>query len=627
MLYALFAPEWLKNEDPSIPNSLQLDTDFDAIVDYNKRGMNVYYYPNYCSVVAEPNVFLKAHDIDVFDWVFVDYDLKSNVYPDKESFIEQLGNFSLTPTMIVDSGNGVHAYWKVTDLDVGSYLRIQRRLMRLLKTDEAVCQIKQLMRVPGTHNTKVKGQFKLCETIYRDDTNVYTSEELDKALPKITVEDEQYCVRHLERATGKSSSDIKVDYKLPLKFSKLIDSSKEVREIWLGNTGDRSVADYRLAHIMFAAGFTREEAASVLVNTAKAASRAPTHQISYATNIIDKIWTFEITEDKSSLTLSKTIRETLAKSGDNKALGKRFPCWKYFDNTHKGFRLGQVIGLVAGSGVGKTAIALNMIEGFIENNPDYDHFVVPLEQPADEIAERWVAMCKDKPVMLDKLHIISNYDDEGNFRHLSLDEIREYLIKFQKVTGKKVGSVTIDHIGALKKNNKLGENQGVVDICHAMKSFAVQTGCLLIMQSQTNREKAGIGDIELNKDAAYGTMFFEAYCDYLITVWQPLKRCYGDGAPTVTAFKFCKIRHKKQNMDTIIEDRCYRLMFDPETERLRKMNSIEDESFKFWNTQATNKRKQDRKTDIIEYVSAPFEEGNVNGKTNNNQDFERNGAA
>jgi hypothetical protein len=223
-----------------------------------------------------------------------------------------------------------------------------------------------------------------------------------------------------------------------------------------------------------------------------------------------------------------------------------------------------VIGLVAGSGVGKTAVALNMFMGFVEQNPDYDHFFIPLEQPSQEIAERWRSMCGDRTYLYDKVHIVDNYNEKEGFRHLSLAEIQAYVIKFQKATGKKIGCVVIDHIGALKKKDKDGNRLDLEEICQEMKSFAVSTNTMLVMQSQTSREKASIGDLELNKDAAYGTVYFESFCDYLITIWQPLKRAYTlPDCPTVTAFKFCKIRHKKQSVDVIKEDVPYTLIFDP----------------------------------------------------------------
>jgi KaiC/GvpD/RAD55 family RecA-like ATPase len=347
----------------------------------------------------------------------------------------------------------------------------------------------------------------------------------------------------------------------------------------------------------------------VLVNSAKALSRAPIHRINYATNIIDKIWTFELTPEEDTM-LSRSVEDILKRSG-NTLKGIRFKCHPRIDNTEHGFRLGQVVGLVAGSGVGKTAFALNMFRWFAQDNPDYHNFFIPLEQPANEIADRWQTMCGTDTALHKKVHVLSNYDFEGKFRHLSFDEIRDYIEKWQKSTGNKVGCVVIDHIGALKKKGAKDENQDLMTICHNMKAFAVQTNTLLVMQSQSSREKSGIGDLELNKDAAYGTIFFESYCDYLITLWQPLKRSHSEQAcPTVTAFKFCKIRHKKTNKDIIQEDVPYFMRFDPNTEQMKDMTQDDETSFNYFLPKATNKRKMDRKTELIQYISVPYKDNN-----------------
>ena len=598
------------DENPGIKKVLEGQFTDDEILDINAAGYNIYYLPNHPSLYEGGTV--DGFQIDVFNYLFVDMDLKDGVYSSKDLFLEKLGEFSLQPTRIVDSGNGIHAYWRVSDLNAKSYLRLQRRLMRRLVTDEAVGQIYQLMRVPNTLNTKIKDEFKLCEIIYESDA-MYTSEEFDNTLAPIAHQDEQYCDQHYNK-TYKLKSEIKVDDEIPVKFARLLENSAEVKDIWASKMDDRSKGDFRLGHIMFANGFSKDEAMSVLVNSAKALARAPIHRISYAENIVNKIWTYEITADKNELQLSSSVRDILSKSGTN-LKGTRLPCWTYVDNTLHGFRLGQVIGLVAGVGVGKTAVALNFFMGFVQNNPSYDHFFVPLEQPANEIAERWKTMCGENHSLHDKVQVLSNYDDEGRYRNLSLEDIQAYIVKYQNVTGRKVGCVVIDHIGVLKKNAKDGR-QSIEDICHKMKGFAMETGTLLIMQSQAPREKAGIGDLELDKDAAYGTVFFEAYCDYLITLWQPLKRCYGEGAPTITAFKFCKIRHKKQGKDVIQEDRPYNLKFDPETEHLRVLTQEEELSFTFFLNNATNKRKKDKKTDLVQYTSAKWSN---DGKASNNQ--------
>lgn len=602
MIYRLIAPDWaiLKNKVKKVLEGTFSSKEID---EYNAHGYNVYYLPNYPSQYTSGTT-VDGSMIDTFDWVFVDMDLKDEAYESKDQFIEVLGILGITPTKIIDSGNGIHVYWQVTNLDAMSYLRFQRRLMRLYNTDEAIGQLFQLMRMPNTINTKVEDKKPRCELLLETD-EVYTPEELDKLLPPITIEDEKYCKQHYDKTYG-INQDAPIDEALPPKFGAFLAANSEAKALWTESTDDRSKNDFRLGHLMFASGFTKDEAASVLINSAKALQRAPVHRRSYATNIIDKIWTFEEATDKEKLDLSMSVTELLKRSGD--ALkGTPLRCHPRIDNTEHGFRLGQVIGLVAGSGVGKTAFTLNMFKWFVEANPDYHHFFVPLEQPANEIADRWKTMCGNNTSLHDKVHIMSNYDADGNFRHLSFAEIQEYIEKWQEVTKFKIGCIVIDHIGALKKKGSDNENQDLMSICHSMKAFAVQTNTLLVMQSQTSREKAGVGDLELNKDAAYGTSSFEWYCDYLITLWQPLKRCHNEQVcPTVSAFKFCKIRHKKTRKDVIQEDVPYYLFFDTDTEQMRDMTQDEITSFNYFLPKATNKRKVDRHTELIPYQSVPY---------------------
>lgn len=617
MIYRLILPDWAKKQNSTFKKVLEGSFTEDQIKDYNIQGYNVYYFPNY---PAKPvSGYIEGINIDTFECVFVDMDLKDGKYKSKDEFLITIGDFGLMPTKVVDSGNGIHVYWYVSDLDVNSYLRLQRRLCRALNTDEAVSKIAQLMRVPNTVNTKNPDDLKLCTVLFEQD-NIYTCEQLDKKLPPITLEDEEFCKEHYNMVYNQNSKDLTIDDELPLKFFQLIKKNSEVKTIWGGGSDDRSRDDFRLAHILWANNFTKEEARSVLVNVPKARSRSAAHRINYAENMIDKIWKFEEKGELSDtdISLSQSIKEVLSK-GEGAIKGTRFPCWNYIDATKHGFRLSQVIGLVAGSGVGKTAMALNMFMGFVQNNPDYVHFFIPLEQPANEIADRWRSMCGDNTHLHDKVYVLSNYAEDGSFRHLSFDDIKDHIKKFQKVTGKKVGCIVIDHIGALKKQGKNGENQDLMTICHNMKAFAVETNTLLVMQSQTSREKAGIGDIELDKDAAYGTMYFEAYCDYLITMWQPLKRCYNNPkCPTVTSFKFCKIRHKKVSEDAIKEDTRYNLLFDPKTEHMRELTQDEELSFKFFLREAINLRKKDKRSDIVPYESITWTKGSKNGTTDSN---------
>ncbi len=301
------------------------------------------------------------------------------------------------------------------------------------------------------------------------------------------------------------------------------------------------------------------------------------------------------------------MREILSK-GEETIKGTRFPCNKLIDDTKHGFRLGQVLGIIGGSGVGKTTLTLNAFLWFSANNPDYHHFFFSLEQPSGEIANRIKTICGDDTNLYDRIHIVSNYGDDGNYINYSLATIEEHILNYQSSTKTKIGTVVIDHIGILSKETKNGENDGLIGVCRDMKSVAVRLNVMLIMLSQAPREKAGIGDLELSKDAAYGTVFFESFTDWCLCLWQPLKRAYTQGAPTIMSWKFAKIRHKNQKYDRIKEDECYQVYFDPETERLREMTQDEETSAKYFLNIATNMRKKDRKTDLVAYVSRRVDE-------------------
>lgn len=70
----------------------------------------------------------------------------------------KLAALRLPPSITVSSGNGIHAYWLLTEALAGSEQeRIEQALRLLADTvggDVAVCEIARLMRLPGTHNTK-----------------------------------------------------------------------------------------------------------------------------------------------------------------------------------------------------------------------------------------------------------------------------------------------------------------------------------------------------------------------------------------------------------------------------------------------------------------------------------------
>jgi hypothetical protein len=74
---------------------------------------------------------------------------------------QRLDAFPLPPTLIIHSGGGLHAYWRLKepydlrDLDQRAEAeRYLRRLARGLACDPAVAECARVLRVPGSHNFK-----------------------------------------------------------------------------------------------------------------------------------------------------------------------------------------------------------------------------------------------------------------------------------------------------------------------------------------------------------------------------------------------------------------------------------------------------------------------------------------
>jgi phage/plasmid-associated DNA primase len=100
-------------------------------------------------------------------WVWVDIDTRK-LGLDKLKVVEILKSLPCPPSLIIDSGGGIHAYWllrEAEDISVGvegweekeeRILSVLKRLRDVLAGDPAVCELARVMRLPSTHNTKAE---------------------------------------------------------------------------------------------------------------------------------------------------------------------------------------------------------------------------------------------------------------------------------------------------------------------------------------------------------------------------------------------------------------------------------------------------------------------------------------
>lgn len=293
----------------------------------------------------------------------------------------------------------------------------------------------------------------------------------------------------------------------------------------------------------------------------------------------------------------------------------------FWDCTEERWRKGEVLGIVAGSGTGKSAVSLKIIKDIIHNNKLNDdiHFFFSLEMPASQIVKRWQKLVgKDHPDS-NRLFVIDNKNVD---ERLTWQHIYKFVEDTCKALGKKPGAVVIDHFMALSDkidstkephfdvSTDVNSGRGKVktisvkEMCRLMKVVAENLNCFLIVQNQSTIERAGHGDTPMGINAAYGAAQFAWFSDYIITVWQPLKRVQAETSLTASGWQYSKIREIGQNDATRVYTR-HSIYYDIPTGDFRLLTDIEQDEFNKFVERANALRKADDKKETTQYQNSP----------------------
>jgi len=106
-----------------------------------------------------------------------------DVTPDKAlRRLERLGLPS--PTMALNSGGGVHVYWKLDSKAYPEDLKIAvYSLAKHVQGDAKVFNPSRVLRLPGFVNTKYEDSVRICEIIHFEPSNVYSLADLSSKFP------------------------------------------------------------------------------------------------------------------------------------------------------------------------------------------------------------------------------------------------------------------------------------------------------------------------------------------------------------------------------------------------------------------------------------------------------------
>jgi hypothetical protein len=624
MRYKLLKPDWaqpyIKGKDrkpnpafiqeiPGSEDTLEGDFTEEFLAQKNQEGYNVYFFPNFPKTLHPEIKYARGEHIDVFDFVFVDMDLKEGVYPTKEAFLSKLREFPIQPFLVVDSGHGIHAYWKISNLTRNDFVFTQLQLIQTFTTDDSIWTVKQIMRAPGYNNTKRFGEFVPAAVVPGFQGIEVSLETLRSALSPLTADNKTRGQRHLDKMDGIESDEDLEDLdvsELPEKFKDDIAKDPFLKQIWedpKSYRGDRSSADMKLANMLFNLDYDRTEAYTVLMNTEKARSRDAHNRHTYAFTVVDKVY-----KDRPKF-YEDTVADYVKTEGDFIELGKEVRGPEWMDVQEEKWRRGQVLGLVLGTGMGKSTLSLDIIKHILQNNPKGRFVYFSLEMSKKSMIDKWLRLTRNDMALAARLHIVANETKSNDIRHIGLQEVVWITKDIKKVTGDEIIGIGIDHMGELSnvvdltKNpafNAKGElGQGAGDkrfralgyqsLCSKVKDIAKMLNVFVIMQSQTSRLYDIMGDIPIPKSGAFGASNFEKMVHWMVTGWQPLLRVYTKTNMRVTAWQYCKLRTVGERDPIKLNDPRL-LLFDMKMGAYRTLTDDEMEEVKLLTEEADKLR-------------------------------------
>lgn len=250
---------------------------------------------------------------------------------------------------------------------------------------------------------------------------------------------------------------------------------------------------------------------------------------------------------------------------------------------------GDLTGILAGAGTGKTTFALYILKHILLNNKEGIVVFVSLEMTASELAEKWFKATEDCPEIADRFYVVENYDDEGKCRDLTAAQVKFEMRRIKETIGENIIGFIWDHLHETNLNGGVDYNP----VCKEIKNIAVELDAHGFVLSQTTKGK-GIGDIPVPKDGCYSTSRYEWLMTNIITIFQPLKRVQKECLIPVLGWSYCKIRYKNAK-DKVKEDMNYLLCYDFESEDLKELDRVQKTEFSMWYERVQELRQNEEK--------------------------------
>ena len=252
------------------------------------------------------------------------------------------------------------------------------------------------------------------------------------------------------------------------------------------------------------------------------------------------------------------------------------------DNILDGLRPGEVFGLMARPGIGKTMLLGHIARAAADT--EFGHVFFSLEMPAAQIVqrlasahyglhrfpfrERLAARGLDPQEYIDAFRQFVLVDTPGLDVARMASLIRQ--IQTTHLKGVPLRLITIDHLGLIGGDRKMTTYDRVSMQAREIKELAKRFECSVLLAIQVNRDAGGDGSKELGLGAARDSGVVEEAMDYLVAMRrldrsQTLGQAERDKYRDVLFAKVVKNRHGSPDTEIAIrlDTRTLRLEEDP----------------------------------------------------------------
>jgi replicative DNA helicase len=271
------------------------------------------------------------------------------------------------------------------------------------------------------------------------------------------------------------------------RFSDISDYIREVKEAAIKR---KAIA---LGQWLMDSGFSRETTVDDLLSVL----RAKTEELEESQSVDDLI--------SSEQAVDRAMQNLEARWETGNAIAGLETGYRDLDQMLLGLRGGKYYCLAAGTGIGKTTLALNMAQRIVANDPTQVGLVISLEMGTDELTVRYLSTATQ--INSYSIETGKLTEQEKDFVREKAEELKrvklEYVEGFSKVTAaslmsrvnkvrrkyKRINFLVVDYLQLLDSDGRQeNENVRLSEISRTLKRIAQQFNIPVIVLSQLNRE-------------------------------------------------------------------------------------------------------------------------------------------